>query len=154
TGSDLGTSAGADTSAISISGLAEFSAEILELLADLARHATFPEEQFERERRKKIEELRVERTTPAFLATERFRRVLFGDHPYAIIAPTEAQVTAYQREQLAHFYKHHYTPANATLILVGDFEAGEMLKRVESVFADWKGARPETQLMPVPPETV
>ena len=43
-----------------------------------------------------IEGLRIERTTPSFLASERLRHVLFGAHPYAIISPTEAQVEAYQ----------------------------------------------------------
>src|SRR5690348_16645560 len=68
-GGDLGTHAGADSSAISISGLAEFSGGLLELLSDLARNASFPEGEFERERRQKIEELKIERTTPGFLAS-------------------------------------------------------------------------------------
>ena len=100
-GADLGTNAGADTSAISISGLAESSDELLAMLDDLARHASFPADEFERERRQTLEELRIERTTPAFLAGERLRRVLFGAHPYAIVAPTEAQIESYRREQLA-----------------------------------------------------
>ncbi len=41
-GADLGSHAGADTSAISVSGLAEFSRALLELVADLARNASFP----------------------------------------------------------------------------------------------------------------
>ena len=96
-GAGLGTSSGADSSAISASGLAEFSAEILALIADLARNASFPEDEFERERRQRFEELKIERTTPGFLANERMRRVLFGPHPYAIIAPTEEQVASYRR---------------------------------------------------------
>ena len=104
-GGGLGTHAGADSSAISASGLAEFSAGILELMADLARNASFPEDEFERERRQRFEELRIERTTPGFLASERLRRVLFGEHPYAVVAPTEEQVAAYAREQLAEFYR-------------------------------------------------
>ena len=99
-GADLGSHAGADTSAISVSGLAEFSRALLELVADLARNASFPEDEFERERRQRFEELRIERTTPGFLANERLRRVLFGEHPYAIIAPSEEQVASYKREQL------------------------------------------------------
>ncbi len=45
-GAGLGSHAGADSSSISASGLAEFSSGILELMADLARNASFPEEQF------------------------------------------------------------------------------------------------------------
>ena len=82
-------------------------AGVLELIADLARNASFPEKEFERERRQRFEEPRIERTTPGFLASERMRRVLFGQHPYAIVAPTEEQVAAYTREQLVDFYREH-----------------------------------------------
>jgi zinc protease len=150
-GADLSTQAGADSSAISISGLAEFSAGLLELLADLARHASFPEGEFERERRQKIEELKIERTTPGFLASDRFRRVLFGEHPYAIITPTAEQVAAYRREQLEDFYRRHYTPANALLIAVGDFSSAAMAEQVEKIFGEWSAPQPEPQFVPSPP---
>jgi zinc protease len=150
-GADLGSHAGADTTAISASGLAEFSAGILELIADLARNASFPADEFERERRQRIEGLRVERTTPGFLASERLRRVLFGGHPYAIVAPTEEQVAAYRREQLEDFYRRYYSPANALLVVVGDFTATEMLAQIEKIFGDWEVPEPRTLPNPAPP---
>ncbi|MGH9705632.1 MAG: M16 family metallopeptidase [Candidatus Acidiferrales bacterium] len=150
-GASLGTHAGADTSAISISGLAEFSSGMLALMADLARHASFPTGEFERERRQKIEELRIERTTPGFLASERLRRVLFGAHPYAIVAPTEEQVASYRVEQLSDFYRRQYVPSNALLIFVGDFAAESMLDKIEKAFGEWKASQPEVAASPAPP---
>jgi zinc protease len=150
-GADLGSHAGADNTAISASGLAEFSEGLLELVADLARNASFPAEEFERERRQKIESLRVERTTPGFLASERFRRVLFGRHPYAVVAPTEEQVAAFKREQLEDFYRHHYSPANALLVIVGDFTADQMLAQAEKIFGNWKAPEPAAVPSPGPP---
>ncbi len=151
-GADLGTSAGTDSSAISFSGLAEFSPGLLELVADLARNASFPAEEFERERRQRLEELRIERTTPAFLAGERLRKVLFGEHPYAVVAPTEAQVEKYRREQLVDFYRQHYLPGNALLLVVGDFSAAEMMRQIEKAFGNWPGGKPAAPEEPVPPE--
>ena len=153
-GADLGTHAGADSSAISIAGLAEFSAGLLEMVADLARNASFPAEEFERERRQKIEELRIERTTPGFLGTERLRQVLFGPHPYAIVAPTEEQVGAYTREQLADFYRRYYVPENALLLVVGDFKTDAMFEQIEKVFGSWKAPQPEVQKSPAPPKNI
>lgn len=151
-GADLSTGAGADSSAISFSGLAEFSAGLLELVADLAQHASFPAEEFERERRQRLEELRIERTTPGFLAGERLRKVLFGAHPYALVAPTEAQVEAYRREQLVEFYGEHYQLGNALLVAVGDFSAAEMLRQIEQVFRDWPPGKPGERQDPAPPQ--
>ena len=153
-GADLGSHAGADNSAISISGLAEFSDGLLELVADLARNASFPHDEFERERRQKFEELRIERTSPGFLASERLRRVLFGQHPYAIIAPTAEQVADYQREQLLDFYRQHYVPADALLLIVGDFATDAMLEQVEKVFGSWKAPQPEAPKSPAPPQHI
>jgi zinc protease len=150
-GADLAAVAGADSSAIGISGVAEFSEGLLKLLADLARNASFPEEEFERERRQRIEGLRIQRTTPDFLATERLRRVLFGKHPYAIVAPKEDQVAAYRRNQLEEFYRQNYSAANALLILVGDFSSEPMLEQVEKIFGTWKAPAPAPQKSPAPP---
>jgi zinc protease len=150
-GADLGTGAGSDSSHISFSGLTEFSADLLALAAELAQQASFPAEEFERERRQLIEGLKIERATPGFLAGERLRKVLFGTHPYAIVSPTEAEAQAYTREQLERFYRGHFSPAGALLVLVGDFSAPRMLEQVERIFGPWKAPGPPRAPHPAPP---
>ncbi len=144
-GADLSSNAGADTSAISFAGLSEFAEPLLGLVNELAREAAFPEAEFERERRQKLEEVKLERTQPGFLASERLRKVLFGAHPYAQVSPSEEQVAAYKREDLQKVYRDAYTPENGLLLLVGDFESQAMMKNVEKVFGAWTGNKPETK---------
>jgi zinc protease len=144
-GADLGTSAGQDTSAISFAGLSEFAEPLLQLVNELAREASFPEAEFERERRQKLEEVKLERTSPGFLAGERLRKVLFGAHPYARISPSEAQVAAYKREDLEAVHREIYTPENALLMLVGDFDPQAVLKSIEKIFGDWTGKKATTK---------
>jgi len=151
-GADLGTAAGQDTSAISFAGLSEFSEPLLRLVNELAREASFPEAEFERERRQKLEEVKLERTSPGFLAGERLRKVLFGEHPYARVSPTEDQVRAYKREDLNAVYRDIYTPENALLVLVGDFEPQAILKTIEGIFGNWTGAKPAAKEFPAPPQ--
>ncbi|OLB40613.1 MAG: hypothetical protein AUH11_01515 [Acidobacteria bacterium 13_2_20CM_57_17] len=150
TGADLSSSAGADTSEISFSGLSEFAEPLLGLVNELAREASFPQAEFERERRQKLEEVKMQRTEPDFLASERLRKVLFGAHPYAQVAPSEAQVAAYKREDLQAVYREFYTPENALLLLVGDFDSSEMLKTAENVFRKWTGKKPEVPAAAAP----
>lgn len=150
-GAELGSAAGQDTSAISFSGLSEFAEPLLELVNELVREASFPEAEFERERRQKLEEVKLERTSPGFLAGERLRKVLFGEHPYAAISPSEAEVAAYKRETLEAVYREIYTPENALLLLVGDFEPTALLKIVEHVFGGWDGKKPAAKSFAVPP---
>src|SRR5260370_27877779 len=96
-GADLSSNAGADTSAISFAGLSEFAEPLLGLVNELAREASFPEAEFERERRQKLEEVKMERDQPGFLASERLRNGLIGAHPYAHVSPSAAHVAQYQR---------------------------------------------------------
>jgi zinc protease len=149
-GADLSSNAGADTSAISFAGLSEFSEQLLGLVNELARGAAFPEAEFERERRQKLEEVKLERTQPGFLASERLRRVLFGAHPYAQVSPNEQQVAAYKREDLQAVYRESYTPENGLLLLVGDFESQAILKSVEKVFGAWTGKKPDSKTAAAP----
>jgi len=151
-GADLGTSAGQDTSAISFAGLSEFAEPLLQLIAELGREASFPEQEFERERRQKLEEVKLERTSPGFLASERLRKVLFGTHPYARVSPSAEQVGAYKRDDLANVYREIYTPENALLVMVGDFESQAMLRVVEKAFGSWEGKKPATKTAPALPK--
>ena len=149
-GADLSSSAGSDTSAISFSGLSELAEPLLGFVNELAREASFPEAEFECERRQKLEEVKLERTQPAFLSSERLRKVLFGAHPYAQVSPSEAQVAAYQLHDLQTVYRDSYTPENGLLLLVGDFDPQEMLKSAEKVFGAWAGKKPEAKTPPAP----
>ena len=149
-GADLSSEAGSDISAITFTGLSEFAEPLLDLVQELAREASFPEGEFERERRQKLEEVKLSRTQPGFLASERLRKVLFGAHPYAQIAPSEAQVAAYKREDLQSVYHEFYTPQNALLLLVGDFEPQELLKDIEKVFGSWSGNKPAARTYSAP----
>jgi zinc protease len=150
-GADLGTSAGQDTSAISFAGLSEFAEPLLELVNELSRDASFPMPEFERERRQKLEQVKMERTSPGFLAGERLRKVLFGTHPYARVSPTEQQVAAYRREDLEQVYREIYTPENALLLMVGDFDPQTMLNLAEKTFGNWTGKKPAAKEAPALP---
>jgi zinc protease len=149
-GADLSSDAGSDVSSISFTGLSEFAEPLLELVQELAHEASFPEAEFERERRQKLEEVKLNRTQPGFLASERLRKVLFGAHAYAQISPSEGQVAAYKREDLQTVYREFYTPQNALLLLVGDFDPQGMLQSIEKVFGTWSGNKLGTKAYAAP----
>src|SRR3989442_660562 len=65
-GADLSSSAGADPSGFSFSGLWELAEPLLALVKELAGEGAFPNTKFERERRQNLEEVKLERTQPDF----------------------------------------------------------------------------------------
>src|ERR1700681_1933530 len=150
-GADLSPSAGQDNSAIAFAGLSEYAEQLLGMVDELAREASFPAPEFERERRQKLEEVKLERTSPGFLASERLRKVLFGAHPYGQVSASEAQVSPYTREDLIAVYREFYTPENALLLMVGDFDSQAMVKSAETVFGAWTGKKPTTTPAAAPP---
>ncbi len=121
-GADLSSHAGADNSAIAFAGLSELTEPLLALVNELAREAAFPEPEFERERRQ----------------------------TYAQVAPTEEQVAAYKRDDLLSVYRDFYTPENALLLMVGDFDSAAMLDTIEKVFGAWSGKKPTVPPAPEP----
>jgi zinc protease len=153
-GADLSVSAGQDTSDISFAGLSDQAEPLLQHVYELACEASFPDTEFTRERRQKLEEVKLERTQPGFLAGERLRKVLFDKHPYSLVSPTEEQVAEYSVEQLQSLYRDFYTPENAILLLVGDFEPAKVRDDVEKVFGNWSGKKPIPQEFPTPPTPV
>jgi zinc protease len=59
-------------------------------------------------------------------------------------------VAAYKREDLQAVYREFYTPENGLLLLVGDFDAQEMLKTAEKVYGGWTGKKPEAKAAAAP----
>ncbi len=151
-GADLGSSAGQDTSAISFAGLSEFAEPLLHLVRELSCEASFPEPEFERERRQKLEEVKLERTSPGFLAGERLRKVLFGAHPYARISPSEEQVAAYKREDLRQVYGGFTRRKTVFWCWWAISIRNGMLKLVEQTFGKWEGRKPAAKENPALPK--
>ncbi len=150
-GGELATGASSDSSTIAADGLAESAGPLVDLVAEIAREAGFPEAEFEHERRQMIEGLKIERVTPGFLANERLRRELFGAHPYAVISPTIPQVESYRLDDLRAFHRGHYVASNALLLAVGDFSADRMMEHIERAFGSWpSGEAPSFEDSPVP----
>jgi zinc protease len=69
-------------------------------------------------------------------ALERLFQVLYPvDHPYHLLGfGTAETVRAITEDDIAHFYLGHYSPANATLVIVGDVRVGETRSLVEKYF--------------------
>jgi zinc protease len=143
-GGEMGAGAGSDSSTVVADALAESAGPLVALVAEVAREATFPTEEFERERLQRLDALRIERVTPGFLARERLRKELFGKHPYGVVAPSEEQVKAYRIEELREFYRRHYVASNALLIAVGDFSADRMMGEIERAFGEWTAGEVST----------
>jgi zinc protease len=123
--------------------LSEFGPDAVALVADVARHAKLPESELARLKGDRLRQLSIARSQPRPLAQEKFRAVLYGDHPYGRLFPTEAALNGYTIEQVRGFYEKTFGGARSHLYVVGQFEDAAMESAVRKALADWKrGAAP------------
>jgi len=137
-GAELSTSAGRDRASVHLRSLTdpERLEPALAILADVLARPTFPQEAFERERRRMLVGLRQAKQDPGQVADRAFHRALYGDHPYAHpTAGTEASVEGLARTDVATFHDRYYVAANADIAIVGDVDRERAAELAEAAVA-------------------
>ncbi len=138
-GGSVGAQSSPDALMISGSALSEHAVELLDLVADVARHATFPSDEVELYKRNRRQELLRQSSQSEFLATEKLYEVLFGANPYGQINPTAESIGKVDVAALVKFRNAYLAPNNAVLIVLGRLpRRGELLKLLQQKFGDWE----------------
>jgi zinc protease len=151
-GATLHAGANSDYTTVAASSLATFSDNILELIADVTLRPVFPSNEVELAKQNTKESLKQQRAQPSFLASEMVARVMFGQHPYHITAPTPESIDATTRERLVEFHRATFVANNAVLIVAGDVHQDSILEKVQSLFANWQRGDVPGDDFPAPPE--
>ncbi len=95
----------------------------LGIITDIAVNASFPVEEFDREREVIKEELARRDDNPMALLWDHLGRAAFTVHPYRFrVIGSETSLQAITREKMIAFYRAHYVPGKMALVLVGDFD--------------------------------
>lgn len=137
-GATLQAGANSDYTTVGASSLTIFGNQVLELLADVALRPVFPQGEVELAKQNTKESLKQQRAQPSFLAGETVARIMFGDHPYHVTAPTPESVEATTRERLVEFHRATFVPNNAVLFVAGDVQQSSVLQQVENLFSAWQ----------------
>ncbi len=152
-GGSLDVTVGENRTEIGGDVLSEFGPNMVALVADVARHPKFPETDFSRVKADRLRQLSIARSQPQPLAQEKFRSVLYGDHPYGRLFPTEAMLQGYTLGQVRGFYGKNFGAGRSHLYVAGRFDAAAMEAAIRKGFGDWKrGAAPH--IPPASPKSV
>ncbi|MFB6285901.1 MAG: insulinase family protein [Candidatus Bipolaricaulia bacterium] len=146
-GGQLGASASSDHATVNARVLRDDFEVGLNLLADVAIDATFPESNMSTVRRQLVGNVKSAQDDPGSLVDRRFRNMLFGgDHPLGR-ASTESSINAISRSDLVKFHKTHYRPNVSTLVIAGDVTPSAIMPKVREAFGSWQRASvPELDL--------
>jgi zinc protease len=150
-GATLSAGASSDYTTVAASCLSTFTRETLELLADVTLRPSFPENELALAKANSQQNLIAQRAQPSFLASEAVARILFGEHPYAVVSPTPESIEAMTRERLIAERRARFIPNNAYLFVVGDVRRKELLAHVEELFGGWERGAVEKPSFSAPP---
>ena len=128
----------------------------IDLESDRMQNLTLREEDFRTERMVVMEErrLRTEDNPQAYLQ-EQLEAAAFQVQPYHW--PTNGwieDIARFTLEDLKSYYRKYYNPANAFLVVVGDFKKDDLFPRIEKAFGSYpKGVAPLQDRDTDPPQT-
>lgn len=130
--------------------LAEHVPGMVALVAEVALEPSFPAEELERIKGDMVREVAIARTQPQALALEKFRDVMYGDHPYGRIFPTEQMLTSYTLEQVRGFHDASFEGARSRVYIVGQFDPQAAEAAVRNAFSGMARGEPANQPVPSP----
>ena len=126
------------TAVVSGGSLTENFDKVFEIGVDVLMNPTFPAEEWDRAKARAKSGLVQQRTNPGFLATERYNRILFGDHPAGRVTVTAQGLDAITRDAMVEFHRTHCVPDHALIAFSGDISLAEAQKKVEAALGQWK----------------
>ena len=143
-GGSLSVAVGGDSTSIGGEVLSEFGPDMVQLLADVVRNPRFPEAELPRLKTDMSRDLAVSLSQPQQVALQKFRAVLYGDHPTARVFPTEEMIKGFSLEQVRRFYTSTYGAGRSRLYVVGRFDAARVEAAIRKAFDGWAKGTPAT----------
>jgi zinc protease len=108
---------------------------LLVLEADRMQNSQIEPEQLASEKRVVISELQGYENSPEYRLNRAVMKAVFPNHAYGLpVGGTKADVEKFEVEQVQKYYRNFYTPDNAVLVIVGDFQTANTLETIKEVF--------------------
>ncbi|HUP01830.1 MAG TPA: pitrilysin family protein [Gemmatimonadota bacterium] len=149
-GGEVDVTVGPDETTVGGNALSEYAPDLLGLIADIARNPAFPPDELDRLKADRIRQVTIARSQPQNLTLERFRAILYADHPYGRVYPTPEMLTGYTIEGIRSFYDANYGAQRAHVYVAGRFDEAAVEAAVREAFGDWPAGPPGIENVPSP----
>lgn len=134
----LGANVGFSSHGAYASSLSKYAGRILELMADGALNPNFTHEEFDKEKAKLLEGLKVQEKSVAAIANRVIDVLAFGkQHPSGEYT-SEETVKNITLADIEANYHNYFVPENAYLVIVGDVKYKIIKPIVEKLFGKWE----------------
>jgi zinc protease len=137
-GASISIGSSLDDTIIAASSLSIYQSKMLALMSEVLFNPTFPQDELDLKKMNAIESLKFNRSDAGFLGDERFSKIVYGEHPYAVTSPTISQVENITQKDLIDLHAKKFIPNNATFLVVGDVKKDDLVAEISAIFGDWK----------------
>jgi predicted Zn-dependent peptidase len=149
-GGRISVNTGSDTTTISGDALSAYGPQMVALLADVLEHPSFPATELQRLKTNMLRQLAVARSQPGPLANELFRKLLYPDHPYGRLFPTEQMVNGYSITDVKDFYGKNFGAERTHIYVAGKFDSAAMRDAITKTFEGWERGTAAAKNVPSP----
>lgn len=124
----------------------------LDVLSDAVMNASFPEDEWQRERDVILREMAMNRDDPQRVVGQLLWETAYRLHPYRIpVIGYEDVFTSMTREDLLAFFRENYVPDNMIIVVAGDIQISEAESAIREKFAGFKRRPRSTPMRPSEP---
>lgn len=108
----------------------------LDVLSDMVRNSTFPEEELQKEKKVVLEEMKMYKDSPDDYVFELFSSQVFNNHPIGRpIIGFEETVSSFTRQNLFDYMAERYRPDNLLIAVAGNVDHEEVIKLVNELLS-------------------
>jgi predicted Zn-dependent peptidase len=132
--------------------LSEHAPGMVRLVADVARNPLLPASELPRIKADRLRDLSIQKSQPQPVAQAKFRAIMYGNHPYGRVFPTERMLQGFGIRQVRDFHAANFGARRAHLYVAGVFDAAATEAAIRQAFGTWK-AGPAAQRSPPKPRT-
>jgi zinc protease len=142
-GAALDAKSGWDATLVNLEGLAEDFPDLMATLAEVVQTPGFPEDEYPLLLERRRAELVHQQDDPREMANLRYLRLFFGDSPYGHAVPGDLnRLDNLGLADLKDFYRREFTPATATLAVVGMVAFERVKQEAARIWGPWQGGGP------------
>ena len=147
-GGSLNVGVGLDQTTIGGAVLSEFGADLVELIADVARNPALPASELERLKGDRVRQVSITLQQARPIALAEFRRRMYPEHPYGRLFPTTEMIQSFTLDHVRAFWEENYGAERARIYVSGRFDPRAVRAAIEDHFADWASGAPAAELAP------
>lgn len=148
-GGSVNASAGSEVFTVGGEVLSDFATSFIALVADVTMNPRIDEADLKRTLDKHSRDNAIQLSSPGTLAQKRFREIMYGNHPFANVFPSEEMLRGFTVDRVRAFHATNFGAQRGRLYVSGVFDARAVEQAIRDAFGSWAEGPAPTENPPV-----